>query len=34
MLRKAEREFAMRIIGAWAYWLEYPVARFYRDAPT
>ena len=26
--------YAMRILGAYGYSLEYPVARFYRDAPT
>ena len=26
--------FAMRILGAYGYSTEYPVARFYRDAPT
>ncbi len=27
-------QFAMRILGAYGYSTEYPVARFYRDAPT
>jgi len=27
-------DFAMRILGAYGYSTEYPVARFYRDAPT
>jgi glutaryl-CoA dehydrogenase (non-decarboxylating) len=26
--------YAMRILGAYGYSTEYPVARFYRDAPT
>ena len=26
--------FAMRILGAYGYSTEYPVARFYRDTPT
>ena len=26
--------FAMRILGAYGYSTEYPVARYYRDAPT
>jgi glutaryl-CoA dehydrogenase (non-decarboxylating) len=26
--------YAMRILGAYGYSIEYPLARFYRDAPT
>ena len=26
--------YAMRILGAYGYSMEYPVQRFYRDAPT
>ena len=26
--------YAMRILGAYGYSTEYPVARFYRDVPT
>ena len=26
--------YAMRILGAYGYSTEYPIARFYRDAPT
>jgi glutaryl-CoA dehydrogenase (non-decarboxylating) len=27
-------QYAMRILGAYGYSTEYPVARYYRDAPT
>ncbi len=27
-------QYAMRILGAYGYSTEYPVARFFRDAPT
>jgi glutaryl-CoA dehydrogenase (non-decarboxylating) len=30
----AVTKYAMRILGAYGYSTEYPVARFFRDAPT